>query len=301
MSWTKLGMIYKVISPHSLLMTHASNPLPLHLNDDVYRIFYSGRDKFNKSSVSFVDIDICTLKVVNENIDPLIKYGEEHSFYSHGISIGNIYSGTEKSQYILFMAWQIRANKHWKGEIGRLELIDSERLTLNPNGPFMINDEVDPISLSYPFVIYHEGVYKMWYGSTINWESENGEMIHVIKYATSLDGENWVKHGVAIPYEIGIAQAFSRPTVIIDENGYHMWFSYRDGTGRKYRIGYAKSEDGINWVNHLDKVGINVSNDGWDSEMICYPFVFDHKGERFMLYNGNDYGRDGFGLAKQTK
>ena len=42
---------------------------------------------------------------------------------------------------------------------------------------------------------------------------------------------------------------------------------------------------------------IDVSNDGWDSEMICYPYVFDHKGKRYMLYNGNDYGKKGFGLA----
>lgn len=141
----------------------------------------------------------------------------------------------------------------------------------------------------------------MWYGSTISWSSENGEMVHVIKYATSKDGEVWEKHGLAIPFQIGKAQAFSRPTVIIDESGYHMWYSYRDGTGRKYRIGYSTSDDGLEWVNHLDKVGISISDNGWDSEMVCYPFVFNHKGEKYMLYNGNDYGKHGFGIAKKIK
>ena len=299
MSWTKLGMIYKVNSSHPLLTSHASNPLAMHLKDDLFRVFYSGRDKDKKSSVSYVDIDVCNLKVVSENSHPLIEYGPEDSFYSHGISIGNIYSGPNRSEYILFMAWQIRENTHWKGEIGRLELSNSNRLNLNPQIPFMKNDEIDPISLSYPFVLYHEGIYKMWYGSTISWSSKNGEMIHVIKYATSKDAEVWEKHGVAIPFQLGVAQAFSRPTVIIDEDGYHMWYSYRDGTGRKYRIGYSTSDDGLEWVNHLDEVGITVSSNGWDSEMICYPFVFNHKGERYMLYNGNDYGKHGFGIAKK--
>ena len=77
-----------------------------------------------------------------------------------------------------------------------------------------------------------------------------------------------------------------------------MWYSYRDGTGKKYRIGYSHSIDGIIWENKLDSVGIDVSNNGWDSEMICYPFVFDHKNSRYMLYNGNSHGKDGFGLAK---
>ena len=31
--------------------------------------------------------------------------------------------------------------------------------------------------------------------------------------------------------------------------------------------------------------------------MIEYPFVFDHDGSRYMLYNGNGYGKTGFGLA----
>ena len=76
-----------------------------------------------------------------------------------------------------------------------------------------------------------------------------------------------------------------------------MWFSYRSGSGEKYRIGYATSENGANWKLDLDNAGITVSATGWDSEMIEYPFVFDHEGSRYMLYNGNGYGRTGFGLA----
>jgi hypothetical protein len=55
--------------------------------------------------------------------------------------------------------------------------------------------------------------------------------------------------------------------------------------------------DGDNWVRKDDESGIDVSAEGWDSQMICYPFVMDHKGERYMLYNGNGYGRTGFGVA----
>ena len=44
-------------------------------------------------------------------------------------------------------------------------------------------------------------------------------------------------------------------------------------------------------------MGMDVSPNGWDSEMICYPYVFDHGRNRYMLYNGNGYGKTGFGLA----
>jgi len=296
--WEELGQIFTVDNNNKYLVSHASNPLPIHLKGNVFRIFYSGRNIDNKSSVGFVDIDIIDKKIINYPSKPLIKYGNSKSFYSHGISIGNIYKGPLKNKYILFMAWQIRGENHWRGDIGRLELIENDNLIIEPNKPFMTLDKEDPISLSYPFVVFHENIYKIWYGSTINWNSENGEMIHVIKYATSKDAVNWEKRGIAIPYELGIAQAFSRPSVIIDKNGYHMWYSYRGGLGKKYRIGYSHSMDGINWTNKLDEVGINVSNTSWDSEMICYPFVFEHNGIRYMLYNGNSYGKYGFGLAK---
>ena len=76
-----------------------------------------------------------------------------------------------------------------------------------------------------------------------------------------------------------------------------MWFSYRSGSGEKYRIGYSLSSDGKQWKLALEDAGIDVSPNGWDSEMIEYPFVFDHKGNRYMIYNGNSHGKTGFGLA----
>ncbi|PWB21719.1 hypothetical protein [Flavobacterium sp. HTF] len=297
MKWNKLGQIFKVSSSCKEIISHASNPLAVHLKDDVFRIFYSARNSLNKSSVSFVDIDIVTLENINNPDKVVFSYGREESFYSHGVSIGNCYLQNDK-QYILFMGWQCKDGEHWRGDIGRLELLDKKNLQLSPIHVFMKTDEEDKISLSYPWVMFHEGIYKMWYGSTIDWTSENGEMIHVIKYATSIDGDNWEKHGIAIPYEIGVAQAFSKPSLIIDNNGYHMWYSYRSGDGTKYRIGYSHSTDGIHWERKHNESGINVSKTGWDSEMICYPFIFEHKDSRYMLYNGNEYGKSGFGIAK---
>ncbi|MEW5833252.1 MAG: hypothetical protein AB1763_10485 [Campylobacterota bacterium] len=296
MRWTKIGQIYQFKSIDEFCISHASNPLAIHLHDDLYRVFFSGRDRENKSSVAYVDIDIETLKVVGEADQTLFLHGADDSFYSHGVSIGNMYEANGQN-YILFMGWQIRNGGHWRGDIGRLRLDKSNMLVLDPATPFMSSDEEDPISLSYPWVMQDDGIYKMWYGSTITWDAGNNEMLHVIKYATSPDGEKWEKHGIAIPYALGTAQAFSRPSVIRDDQGYHMWFSYRSGDGTRYRIGYAHSIDGQLWKNRLDDVGIDVSPEGWDSEMICYPFVFDHKGKRYMLYNGNQYGKEGFGLA----
>ena len=105
-------------------------------------------------------------------------------------------------------------------------------------------------------------------------------------------------HFQVLGHQIGIAQAFSRPSILANKDGsLEMWVSYRGGPGDNYSIGYATSDDGLVWDWRPDEAGISTSAIGWDSEMISYPFVFDHRGERWMLYNGNGYGRSGFGLA----
>jgi len=301
--WQKLGLLYCPSSDgrDPKLLTHAANPLPVQLEGDVYRVFFSGRDADNRSSVGAVDIDIVRREVVCEHHQPFFQHGPEGSFYADGVSIGNCY-GANGVQYMLFMGWQSPKAGHWRGDIGRLIVQPDLTLELDVDAPFMGSNAVDPISLSYPWVLENpDGGYQMWYGSTTTWEAGNGEMLHVINYATSRDGHLWSRQGLAVPYELGKAQAFSRPTVGRDGQGaYQMWFSYRSGSGGKYRIGHADSRDGRNWGLSLEATGIDVSANGWDSEMIEYPFVLDHNGQRYMLYNGNGYGKTGFGLAVLT-
>lgn len=292
MKWHKLGQIYQVNNTNPYLLTHASNPLGVNLKKDIYRIFYNGRDINNKSSVSYVDIDINQLKIVNDPKTPILTYGDKNSFYSHGISIGNMWKQNNKF-YIGFMGWQIRGNNHWTGDIGKFEIKGdkAEKPTL-----LLGLSKEDPISLSYPHIEYEDKIYKMWYGSTINWNSENGEMIHVLKYATSSEGEIWNLKGTSLPYILGKAQAFSRPTLMNINNKKHMWYSYRSGDGTLYRIGHSQSNNNQFKLN--PSPNLDVSSKGWDSEMVCYPFVFEHKNEIYMLYNGNNHGIEGFGLAK---
>ena len=82
-----------------------------------------------------------------------------------------------------------------------------------------------------------------------------------------------------------------------------MFFCYRYSSHYRnkqngYRIGYASSLDLINWVREDEKVGIDVSEQGWDAEMISYPHVFELDGKTYMAYLGNQVGRYGFGIAE---
>jgi hypothetical protein len=300
--WKKLGQIYDLDKSHrhSKLLTHAANPLPIQLDGSVFRIFYSGRDEVNRSSIGAVDFDMDKLEVVQNHYEPFFLHGPSDSFFADGVSIGNFYC-VNGSRYMLFMGWQAPPNSHWRGDIGRLIITPELNLKIESYKPFIDCNSIDPISLSYPWVSKRASIgYDMWYGSTLTWDAGNGEMLHVINHAFSENGETWERSGLAVPYTIGLAQAFSRPTVVQSNCGMlQMWFSYR-GVGQKYRIGYATSSDGFDWKLELDKAGITTSENGWDSEMIEYPYVFDYRGDRYMIYNGNGYGINGFGLAILT-
>lgn len=122
--------------------------------------------------------------------------------------------------------------------------------------------------------------------------------------ASSDDGINWVKYGKdLINNKIGEDECQASPDVFFLNGKYHMFFSYRHNFDFKtrekgYRIGYASSDDLWNWVRDDARAGIDISETGWDSEMISYPHVFDLGEIIYMFYQGNQIGKSGFGLAK---
>ena len=48
------------------------------------------------------------------------------------------------------------------------------------------------------------------------------------------------------------------------------------------------------WTRDDARAGIAVSPDGWDSETISYPNVFELDGSTYMYYQGNQVGKFGF-------
>jgi hypothetical protein len=168
--------------------------------------------------------------------------------------------------------------------------------------PILERSEVDPYLTASPWVLVENDVWRMWYVSGVKWTVERGRPTHYyhVRYAESLDGVRWRRSGiVCIDFISSAEHAISRPCVLKDGDGrYRMWYSYR---GEAYRIGYAESADGLTWERRDEDAGIHPSLVGWDSEMIEYPVVFDHAGKRYMLYNGNGFGKTGVGLAVLEK
>ena len=290
--WRREGLLFEPEQKSEIIgFTHASNPLAIPRTIDVYQILYSTRDKENRSSIASIEIDIKNHRILENTNRLILTHGSDDSFYSHGISIGNYWQENGET-HVGFMGWHKEEGKHWFGEIGAVNLNNLMVYKL------LATSNEDPISLSYPFILKEDGIYKMWYGSTVRWETEHNEMIHVIKYATSKNARDWVYHDQAVETTLGIEQAFSRPSILKINNEYNMWYSCRGEFGTSYTIGHSVSSDGISWRRgKLDLLPSQLPNE-WDSDMTCYPYVFSDNENVYMLYNGNKYGKTGFGLAR---
>ena len=296
MKWSKLGRIYCVENDAEWMVSHCANPYPEHLHGDVYRIYFSCRDAENRSSISYLVFDVIKYEIIEKPSVQVLGPGELGTFDDSGCSIGCIVKMPDNKKYLYYMGWCLSVTVPWRNMNG-LAICDNENneYVKYSRGPIMGLTDTDPFTLSYPAIVKVGNVYKMWYGSNLKWGKTKESMNHVVKYAESFDGIHWTTTGqICIEGKDESEYAFARFSVVFEGNIYKMWYSYR---GSLYRIGYAESIAGITWERKDDRVGIDVSSEGWDSQMIEYPAIFDHKGKRYMLYCGNDFGKTGFGMA----
>jgi len=295
-AWKKCGHIYSPSGERPWARTHAANPIAQHQDGDLFRIYFSSRDERNRSSIGYILIDLRRPhEIIEESPEPVLPVGDLGMFDDSGVSIGCLVD-MQPATYLYYMGWNLAVTVPWKNAVGlAISEGPGEPFRRHSRFPVMPLDEIDPYTISYPWIIEDEGVYRMWYGTSLTWGATPGDMCHVIKYAESVDCIHWKRDThIAVNQTSTAEYALCKPCVVKDPDAYRMWFCSRGDT---YRIQLAESKDGFNWERKGQDPGIDVSRDGWDSEMIEYPCVFDHKGQRYLLYSGNDYGRTGFGLA----
>jgi predicted GH43/DUF377 family glycosyl hydrolase len=294
MKWKKLGRVFCPDRIAPWMVTHAANPVAEPLGESLCRIYFSTRDDANRSSVAWLEIDLREpTRVLRIADEPILSPGRIGAFDDSGASMGcNVRAGVDR--YLYYVGWNLGITVPWRNSIGLAVSRNDGPFEKVSIAPVLDRDRHDPFSVSYPWVLREGDTWRMWYGSNTNWGKQQQDMAHLIKYAESGDGVAWRREGrVAIPLEPP-EYAISKPCVLRDEDRYRMWYSHR---GSHYRIGYAESADGLAWTRLDDHAGIVLSSEGWDSEAICYACVFDQADARYMLYNGNGYGRTGFGIA----
>ena len=307
MNWIKQGLIYSPKRRFDWDRSHAQLPIVDTSAATRWRIYFATRDSTNHSNITFIEVEAGRPEnILYEHNRPILPFGTLGSFDENGLMPVAIV-GHGKSQYLYYAGWSLRKTVPYENAIGLAVSVDGGKTFAKyAEGPLFGITPQDPYFTGTANILIEDGRWKAWYQSCTRWQVIEGrpEPFYHLKYAESADGICWKREGVvAIDYKNVNEGGICSASVSKEDGIYRMWYSYRqannyrDDVNQSYRIGYADSSDGIKWARKDGDAGIGISQTGWDSEMIAYPFVFRYGDKRYLLYNGNGFGRSGFGYA----
>jgi predicted GH43/DUF377 family glycosyl hydrolase len=311
--WKKLGKIFTPAEHFSMneYVGFSQSPQALVFEDWV-RVYFSIRKKDNDSMftshIMFADFDKSFQKIIRVSQQPVIEPGEKGTFDEHGIFPFSPFRYQDKIMAYT-CGWSRRVSVPVETATGLAFSEDNgQTFKRYGTGPILGPSLYEPFLVGDSFVQYYQNRFYMWYIYGSRWipatSDEPVARVYKIAQATSDNGIDWLRDGrTIIEDRLNKDECQALPTVIYFNGRYHMFFCYRYATGfrkdksRGYRLGYAWSSDLINWQRDDHSGGIHPDTNGWDSDMLCYPNVFKTDDNVYLLYNGNEFGREGFGLA----
>lgn len=315
MKWRKLGQIFDPRN-HELpngCVEYAKSPQAL-VFDDFVRIYFSTCAKDSKgkliSHVAFVEMHKNMRDIIRISEQTVLPLGGLGCFDEHGVFPINVIRHHNRV-YGYTSGWSRRVSVSVETAIG-LAVSENDGLTFERygDGPILSSSLHEPCLVVDGFVKVIDDKFHMWYIFGTGWKRFSPDAppdrTYKIGHAISDDGIIWVKEEARqiISDRLGSNESQALPTVIEVSGRYHMFFCYRESFDfrrvkeRGYRIGHAWSDDLKTWVRDDGDAMLEGTAGAWDSDMQCYPHVFECDGKVYMLYNGNEFGRFGFGLAE---
>ena len=305
MKWMDYGQIFHA-QEHGF--NYSKSPQALVFEDYV-RIYFSACKPDNGKLISYVcfaDYDK-DFKNILRTSDNVLCGGALGCYDEHGIFPFSPLRTGEGNIYGYLSGISRRVSVSVDSGIGlAVSHDDGETFERIGNGPVLTSSLHEPFLVIDGFVREYNGLFHMWYIFGTDWISfkkgDQPERIYKIAHAISKDGIVWKKDNAQIIPACLEHEAQALPTVIMWDGVYHMMFCYRHAYDfranheRSYKLGYARSEDLIHWQRD-DSKALSCKQP-WAREMICYPNLFELEGGIYLLYNGNEFGKHGFGLAR---
>lgn len=304
--WCKRGLIYAVSGRAEWAHSHAHKPTPLLVDSKTLRIYFGVRATDGRTRTTFVDVAADDPSVILRiSPEPVLDLGPIGAFDDSGANVCSLVRNGD-SIYMYYIGWNPSTTVHTRNSIGLAISKDGgETFQRAYYGPVLDRNKNEPYYTGAVDVVKESGQFRMWYTSGTEWVMVKGrpEIRYHIKYAESTDGIDWTRRGISCIPPRTPTEAIARPSVLRINGKYLMWYSRREIDGFRsrresmYRAGFATSDDGISWTRCDELAGLEPSPEGWDSEAIAYPYATDISGRLLLFYNGNGFGKSGFGYA----
>jgi hypothetical protein len=298
--WINRGLIYKPVGDVSWAEHSALQPTPIVRDRRVVRVYAGFRDRGGVSRIGFVDLDAQDpCRVLSVSNEPVLDIGSPGMFDENGVVPCSIIE-RDNELYLYYAGYQL-------GQ--KVKFCVFGGLAISRNGgksfqrywrvPICDRTDREPYFRVIHSLISEKGAWRVWYGGGDSFSESGGKQLpeYDIRHAHSPDGITLSDEFTVCLETAGDEYRVGRPYVTKTTSGYQMFFCA--GTARTgYRLAYADSVDGLSWIRKDEELGFNASGEQWDSNMQAYPSVIRLGAKTYMFYNGNDYGREGFGLAE---
>jgi hypothetical protein len=301
MKWIKKGLIYCPDGSMPWAKHSALQPTPLLREDGSIRVFAGFRDDNGVGRIGYVDLSANNpSEVIKVSPHPVLDVGLPGTFDDNGVIPCAIIARDEKL-FLYYAGYELSQKVRFKGFSGLAVSVDGgETFTRYQNTPILDRTNSEFLFRAIHSIMFDDGVWKAWYGAGSEFVQGKTKTLPIynIRYMESTDGVNFPTSGKLCldtnekEYRVG------RPFVIKTDSIYRMFFGFSTET-IPYKLSYAESIDGLNWTRKDSEMQFDSNSiTDFDSEMSCYPSIVMYNKKIYMFYNGNDYGKKGFGYAQ---
>jgi hypothetical protein len=282
---------------------HAQLPV-VDIYPDTYKIYYSTRDELGRSIPMCINIFKDNFKSYLHPLKVNLELGKAGMFDHYGIMPTDIITLDDNTKYLYYIGWSLRKDVPYHNTLG-LAISHNNGTTWKKysEGPIFNSSALEPGFIGTAKVFKNDDEWEMYYLSCREWIQcgDKLEPTYDIKLATSRDGINWVptnKTIIALEENEGGIASFQKI-------GKKAWFSvrgklyYRNNINESYKIKSAELINGA-WIRN-ENIELDISLEGWDNEMVAYPYIIEENNKLIMFYNGNGFGKTGIGYATIKK
>ena len=299
--WRRLGLVYAPDGSQWWARQHAMLPTPLMLDDTRLRVYFASTDENIVGRVGFLELDVREpTKVLRLTTEPVLDIGRAGAFDDSGVNPScAVWAGDELRLY--YVGYQLQRRIPYTLFTGCAVSRDGgEHFARLSEVPLLDRSDGEEFFRSAPFLRREAEGWRLWYiaGGSFADVAGKAQPLYDIRTLTSSDGITFAGPSGEVltprrPDEIG----FGRPFVTDRDGGaLDLNISVRSASG--YRLGYAQSRDGGSWERDDSKFEMTGPVESWESEMTCYSAIVKTRHGTLMFYNGNGYGRTGFGVAR---
>jgi predicted GH43/DUF377 family glycosyl hydrolase len=301
LKWEKKGRIYTAGGSLPWARKHSTGPTPIIVRDGEIRLYVAFTDENTVGRIAYIDVAADDpSRILRISQKPVLDIGQPGAFDENGMLVTSVLE-SDGELFLYYVGYQLGYKvRYFQFQGLAISRDRGETFERYRRVPVIDRSDAELLNRTSAFVMKEDGRFRMWYVAGSEWlvgAHDKTLPRYDLRYLESTDGKTWGSEGkVVLGFKNDDEHALARPWVFRHEGRYRMFFSRRSRS-LTYRIGYAESPDGIAWSRRDEEAGLDVSPEGWDSQMVEYATVAFWKDRVYLFYNGNECGQSGFGYA----